>query len=196
MKKLLSTIIFVIFSIPVFPLYIFEEFYSLVSQADLIIVGEIISSKIIGNKTQYTINIKETIKGYAAENSIVTYQKNGIKTGCEYIFLLKKQEDIYVDYFEGMTKFEIEYIEYKDGFNYCISLPKDIIGVNDFTIQGKQDLSDGGKRWNAFYYPVEYVINIYEISTLHVQELLRLALTIYAIITAIYSCGLLKSSPV
>ena len=130
MKKLLSTIIFVIFSIPVFPLYIFEEFYSLVSQADLIIVGEIISSKIIGNKTQYTINIKETIKGYAAENSIVTYQKNGIKTGCEY----------------------------KDGFNYCISLPKDIIGVNDFTIQGKQDLSDGGKRWNAFYYPVEYVI--------------------------------------
>ena len=150
MKKLLSTIIF--------PLYIFEEFYSLVSQADLIIVGEIISSKIIGNKTQYTINIKETIKGYAAENSIVTYQKNGIKTGCEYIFLLKKQEDIYVDYFEGMTKFEIEYIEYKDGFNYCISLPKDIIGINDFTIQGKQDLSDGGKRWNAFYYPVEYVI--------------------------------------
>ena len=146
MKKLLSTIIFVIFSIPVFPLYIFEEFYSLVSQADLIIVGEIISSKIIGNKTQYTINIKETIKGYAAENSIVTYQKNGIKTGCGYIFLLKKQEDIYVDYFEGMTKFEIEYIEYKDGFNYCISLPKDIIGVNDFTIQGKQDLSDGGKR--------------------------------------------------
>ena len=75
MKKLLSTIIFVIFSIPVFPLYIFEEFYSLVSQADLIIVGEIISSKIIGNKTQYTINIKETIKGYAAENSIVTYKK-------------------------------------------------------------------------------------------------------------------------
>ena len=49
MKKLLSTVIFVIFSIPVFPLYIFEEFYSLVSQADLIIVGEIISSKIIGN---------------------------------------------------------------------------------------------------------------------------------------------------
>ena len=131
MKRNLALFVAIITTLPLFSLSIFSTFSSLVEEADLIIVGQVASGKIVEDGAEYIINIKEVLKGDLSTEQIVTIQKYGIKIAMDYIFLLKKRGNIYTDFFEGATKFEIEYVTYNSGLAYCISIPTDIIGTKD-----------------------------------------------------------------
>ncbi len=152
MKKAFMFLSCILLSLPVFPKTIYETFDYLVNEADLIIIGQVKSGKIIESGSEYVIEINEVLKGNEHTNQIKTIQRYGLKIGMDYLFLLKKDGNVYVDFFEGMTKFEIEYDKIHDKFDNCINIPNDIIGMDTKEFVIEKDTSSSGKLWDSNYY--------------------------------------------
>ena len=157
MKKAFMFLFCILLSLPVFSKTIYETFECLVNEADLIIVGKVKSGKIMESGSEYVIEIKEVLKGNEHNRQIKTIQRYGIKIGMDYLFLLKKEGNVYVDFFEGMTKFEIEYDKINDKFDNCISIPNDIIGMDNKEFVIEKDTSSSGKLWNSNYYLIKEI---------------------------------------
>ena len=64
---------------------------------------------------------------------------------------------MYVDFFEGMTKFEIEYDTINHELDYCISIPNDIIGIDNKEFVIEKDTSSSGELWNSNYYLINEI---------------------------------------
>ena len=157
MKKIFIIIFCILLSFPVFSTTIFETFDTLVNESDLIIVGKVKSGKIMKSGSEYVIEIQEVLKGSEHKKQIKTIQKYGIKIGMDYLFLLKKEGNMYVDFFEGMTKFEIEYDTINHELDYCISIPNDIIGIDNKEFVIEKDTSSSGELWNSNYYLINEI---------------------------------------
>lgn len=56
-----------------------------------------------------------------------------------------------------MTKFEIEYDKINNKFDNCISIPNDIIGMNNKEFVIEKNTSSSGKLWNSNYYLIKEI---------------------------------------